>query len=450
MELPAEFSGQMRRQLGEEFSSFFHALQEPAPVSIRENPLKRVGLEENADRVKWHAEGVYLEERPVFTLDPLFHAGAYYVQEASSMFVAEAVRQLLPRSQPLRALDLAAAPGGKSTLLASVLQGQSLLLANEVIRSRYQVLRENLVRWGHPNTHSSNHDPRDFSALEGFFDLVLIDAPCSGEGMFRKTARAVGEWSPANVQLCAARQQRILSDALPLVRPGGLLLYCTCTYNDLENEDNAARIAGQPGFTVEKLNIPDAWNISARPLGYQFYPHRTRGEGFYLACFRRREADEPSPREKNPRPFRQLTPLPRKMRSRIDPWLRDPGQSELFQKPKGGILAIPESQVGDCRIISRQLDRFSAGVSIGAFKGKDFVPAHDLALSSLISGSLPALELDLDQALQFLKKEIPGLETRLKGWVLARYKGVNLGWMKVLNNRINNYLPREWRIRMDT
>lgn len=447
MSLPEAFQEQMRAQLGKAYDDFIEALDAPPPVSIRLNPFKRIYWLENSGKVKWYSDGIYLKERPVFTLDPRFHAGGYYVQEASSMFVGEAVRQLVDTGRPLRALDLAAAPGGKSTLLADTLPPGSFLLCNEVIRSRYQVLQENLTRWGHSGVHSANHDPRDFSGLAGFFDLVLLDAPCSGEGLFRKDKQAVYEWSPGQVQLCSGRQRRILTDALSLVRPGGLLIYCTCTYNRQENEDNAAWIAEQNAFELCALDIPEDWAIASAGIGYQFYPHRVRGEGFYLAAFRREAGPEESLGQ--PRPFDQLTPLPRRLREALQPWVHPLEQLVFYQKPKGGILAFPAAQEPAARVVSHHLRRLALGTGIGVFKGRDFVPSHDLALSTLTSPTLPAVDLDREQALRFLKKDRLELSPIPQGWTLVRYEGLNLGWIKGLKNRINNYLPKNWRIRME-
>ena len=199
------------------YPAFLAALQEPAPVSIRLNPAKPSpsGLPlSTLAPVPWHPRGCYLPERPVFTLDPAFHAGAYYVQEASSMFLYAALRQTADFSRPLRALDLCAAPGGKSTLLADMLNPAGLLVANEVIRPRTAILRENLEKWGVPNLAVSGAEVEEYAALEDFFDVVVTDAPCSGEGLFRKDPDAVKEWSPASVELCWGRQRRILAAAV--------------------------------------------------------------------------------------------------------------------------------------------------------------------------------------------------------------------------------------------
>lgn len=449
MQLPEAFTKQMKAQLGSEWPAFLETLNTPPPVSIRLNPEKGFKLEENYEKVKWYPDGLYLPKRPVFTLDPRFQAGAYYVQEASSMFVGEAVRQLVDAGGPVRALDLCAAPGGKSTLLLSALPPGSLVLSNEVIRSRYQALRHNLIKWGYPNTCSSMHDSRDFSALQGFFGLVLVDAPCSGEGLFRKDPGAADEWSPAAVQLCAGRQKRILADAVELLAPGGVLLYCTCTYNRQENEDNAAWLAESFGLEPETLGLEPGWGIVSNDMGYQFYPHRARGEGFYLAAFRKAPGPAPSPprlRERHPRGW---APLPGKMEGSLKDWVKNPEALAFFQNAAGQAFAIPAQQQEDVVRLSYALSRFQAGVELGEFKKNGLAPAHALALSTLASDTLPRIGLEREEALRYLKKENIILPGSPEGWRLVQYEGLNLGWIKGLKNRANNYLPKEWRIRME-
>ena len=447
MPLPESFLSRMQNRLGAEFPAFLQAMHEPPPVSLRLHPFKKGSRFQQNERVPWHPEGRYLPERPSFTLDPAFQAGAYYVQEASSMFLFEALRQTVDLNKNLRVLDLCAAPGGKSTLLLSAISSGSFLLANEVIHSRIPALRANLEKWGYPNVMVSNHDPADFQPLAGFFDVVVVDAPCSGEGLFRKDESAAGEWSENNAELCAARQRRILAEARQLVRPGGVLIYSTCTFNVFENENNVNWLLDEGGFEEIRLQTDPAYGIvEARP-GYQFFPHRLKGEGFFIACLRK-SSTEPEQRFK-PSGLQDWQRLGQKERPACSDWLREPEQHDFFTKPNGEIVAIPQNLAEDFGIIARVLKKRSlGGVMIGELKKRDFVPSHAFALSSLVSSSLPAADLDLNQSIAFLKKENPGLAELEKGWTLARFEGLNLGWMKVLDNRINNYLPNEWRIRM--
>ncbi|GAB3268391.1 rRNA cytosine-C5-methyltransferase [Larkinella harenae] len=440
----------MQQQLGTDYLPFSDALQQQPPVSIRINPQKNVRLETPSELIPWCAEGHYLPERPIFTLDPRFQAGAYYVQEASSMLLAEALQQTVRLQRPLRMLDLCAAPGGKSTLLASLLNTDSLLVCNEVIRSRVPILRENLEKWGNPNVAISNHDPEDFRSLNGFFDLVLVDAPCSGEGLFRKDPEAMREWSEENVRICAARQQRILTAAAPLLCDDGLLLYSTCTYNDQENLDNAAWLAEQ-GFESLKLSLPESWGVVEKQrgptIGYQCYPHRVKGEGFFLSVFKKKQRS--SPVMAVPRAFRSLKPVRNWQIKILQSYLKQPDGFSFYVKPNETVFAIPEALSSDLRMLDTALHNKGFGLEMGTFKGDDFIPSHALALSTALADNLPAIDLIKEEAIRYFKKENLILNETVKGWLLARYEGLNLGWLKGVGNRVNNYLPKEWRIRMD-
>lgn len=476
--LPPPFEQQIRQLLGqEEHAAFLAALQEPPPVSIRHNLAKKVegrGWKVEGGRyvlcslpstlhllpstlylppstfqpIPWHPLGFYLPERPVFTLDPAFHAGAYYVQEASSMFLHEALRQTVDFSKKLKILDLCAAPGGKSTLIADMISPESLLVANEVIRSRVGVLRENLEKWGTPNIAVTSGEAEEFAALGGWFDVVVTDAPCSGEGLFRKDADAMREWSPAHVEMCAGRQKRILAAAVEALKPGGVLVYSTCTFNRSENEDNARWLTQQFDVELLELETPAEWGIVATDGGYRFFPHRLRGEGFFIAVFRKKE--DVLKKQNAPTGFKNIKPLAKNLVPEAARWLRAGAEVRFFQTPSGEVLALPAALENEYLVLDKFLKKKWFGTAIGEFKGKDFIPSHALALSQLISPDLPAVDLNREQALLFLKKETFDLPVETpRGWTLARYEGLNLGWMKVLPNRMNNYLPPERRIRMN-
>lgn len=447
MQLPTPFLEQMQDQLGPETADFLEALSLPAPTSIHINTLKNLIGEEIIDGVKWYENGVYIPERPLFTADPAFHAGAYYVQEASSMLVAEAVQQLLDLSQPVKVLDLCAAPGGKSTLLSAIISDDSLLVANEVIRSRFQVLDYNLVKWGASHKITCSQDVSQFKGLKDFFDLILVDAPCSGEGLFRKDPQAVTEWSPENVMHCSNRQQRILRDTVELLKPGGTLLYSTCTYNDRENSDNAAWLLTEFPLEISPLDFPDDWGISRRAVGFQCYPHRVRGEGFYLSAFRKTGASATGRKIRPAGKFKYFQPLPRAKREALQPYIA-PGKALIFlENDKGQVIAIPESMHEAALRLSPHLRYFRMGTPVGNFKGRDLIPDPALALSQIVHPDFPSTELDRKNALLYLKKEAPRLSAPT-GWHLVSFQNLNLGWIKVLKGRVNNYYPKEWRIRM--
>lgn len=445
----------MRVQLAGEFPAFQKALTQPTPVSIRLNPRKKGYDTTDLVPVPWCADGFYLPERPSFTLDPLFQAGAYYVQEASSMLLSEALRQTVQlnrplRQYPLRVLDLCAAPGGKSTLLASALSPDSLLVCNEVIRSRVSVLRENLDKWGYPNVVVANHDPDEMTNLAGFFDVVLVDAPCSGEGLFRKDPEAVQEWSEASVQLCSSRQKRILSAAANLLDEGGILFYSTCTYNDPENRNNMQYLA-EHGFQNLALTLPDNWGIVEKEtddaVGYQCYPHRVRGEGFFISVFRKKTFTAAA--KLDARTFRSIRALRTRDTASASTWLQNPADFSFWEKPNGAVMALPKSLEKTFLFLDSALHNKGFGLDMGQFKGQDFIPSHALALSTAVNQSLPAIELSKENALRYFKKENLVFDTPVSGWLLAQYKGLNLGWVKGVGNRVNNYLPKDWRIRME-
>ena len=264
-------------------------------TSIRLNPAKLIPHSPFTiqEKVPWSSLGYYLTERPSFTFDPLFHAGCYYVQEASSMFLEQALRQTIDLSKPLRVLDLCAAPGGKSTHIQSLVTTESLLVSNEVIKSRTNILRQNIIKWGSENVVVTNNDPQHFSKLEGFFDVLVIDAPCSGSGLFRKDPQAINEWSPENVLLCCGRQKRIIADAFACLKKDGVLIYSTCSYSKEENESIADWLAEELRMENQRLAIENSWNIvetesdKTSSFGYRFFPDKLKGEGYYLTCFRK-------------------------------------------------------------------------------------------------------------------------------------------------------------------
>lgn len=428
-----------------------HAAAQP-PVSVRLNSAKPSAVFPDAEPVPWCATGRYLPQRPVFTLDPLFHAGCYYVQEASSMFLEHALKSSTDLADDLRVLDLCAAPGGKSTLLAGLLSPDSLLVANEVIKPRAGILADNLTRWGALNAFVTNNDPRDFGRLSGFFDLLVVDAPCSGSGLFRKDPGAVAEWSPEAVTLCAQRQRRILSDAWACLREGGLLVYSTCSYSQAENEDQLDWLAET--FAVESLRMPlkpqfggivETTSDRAGAFGYRFYPDRVRGEGFFLAVFRKISSEKEARfRLEKPRPSKTA----RTERDAFRPWLNDVDAHAWTQRGEDFFLLNPEHRA-DFEALAQTLYLRKAGVRLGRLAGRELLPDHELALSTALNADSPSLDLDRENALRFLKKEPFEYQAETTGWAAVRYEGHALGWAKVLPNRLNNYLPKDWRILMD-
>lgn len=386
------------------------------------------------------------------------------------MFVAEAVRRYVA-SRPVTALDLCAAPGGKSTLLRSLLPEGSLLVANEVIRSRSQILAENLTKWGHPDIVVTQNDPSDFAPLEEFFDFILTDVPCSGEGMFRKDSSAVDEWSEANVEICRQRQRRILTDIWPCLKPGGILVYSTCTYNTQENEENIRWLSDQLGGVPLALDIPDEWHVTGNLLPgssfpvYRFLPHRTRGEGFFLAVVQKDGGDgtDTPPSAHNGKrkekgrgngktPSPAFTPAHRQLAST---WVGNTDAYEwltadVASRDEAPLLSLfPRAYLPHLTALRRSLRLLQAGVAVGELRGRDLSPTHSLAMSRLLRPeAFHREEVTREQAIAYLRKEAVTLPASApRGYVLLTYRSVPLGFVKNVGNRANNLYPQEWRIR---
>jgi 16S rRNA C967 or C1407 C5-methylase (RsmB/RsmF family)/NOL1/NOP2/fmu family ribosome biogenesis protein len=401
-----------------------------------------------AEKIPWSSNGYYLPERPVFIFDPLIHAGAYYVQEASSMFLEQALTQTTDVSQPLRVLDLCAAPGGKSTLLQSLISADSLLVSNEVIKSRAAILEENSIKWGGANVIVTNSDPTNFERLQNFFDVIVIDAPCSGSGLFRRERKAIGEWSEQNVELCYQRQQRILAAVLPALKEGGVLIYSTCSYSKEEDENIADWLMDR--FSVDSLPLATApsWGIVETQsdkhgaYGYRFFPYKIKGEGFFISCFRKQE--DGSSVIKPPKKS-LLQKASKNETGIVQPWLIANSPVQLW-KQKEELLAFPQQLEKELLTIVDHVYVRRAGIAIGKIAGNDLVPDHALALSTIINPAIVAVTLKKEEALQYLRREEVSLSIGHKGWTLVQFEQYNVGWIKVLANRINNYYPQNWRI----
>lgn len=455
MEIPVSFIENTKRLLGEaETQVFLEALAKETPVSIRLNPGKDAGIStEEWTQIPWCSDGYYLPKRPTFTFDPLFHAGCYYVQEASSMFLAQVVRTYV--KEPVIALDMCAAPGGKSTLLRDTLPEGSLLVANEVIPQRAQVLAENLMKWGHPGVVVTHSDSAEFTPLKHFFDVILTDVPCSGEGMFRKDEVAVKEWSMENVDACWQRQRMIVENVWPSLKPGGLLIYSTCTFNLWEDELNVRWIKDTLGAELLEVPVQEEWKITSALGGeslpvYRFLPHKTVGEGLFIAVLRK-NCDEvcEGPLRKKDKKNKQvkkqlaLPPVPKECKS----WLKE-GNAYLYQWHRNHVMAFPKQFQEQWEILSSTVNVIHAGVSLATMKGKDIIPEHSLAMSQVAEDVFLHFELTYEQAVAYLRKEAILLEPDTpKGFVLVTYRKMPLGFVKNIGNRANNLYPQEWRIR---
>ena len=415
-------------------------------VSIRLNPSKKFDVLHLpiSENVGWCVNGRYLKERPFFTFDPFLHAGAYYVQEASSMFLWQAIMQTVPDTMGKKVLDLCAAPGGKSTLLSSYFK-DGLVVANEVIKNRANILVENVSKWGDGHLLVTNNDPSHFQSIPGFFDVLMVDAPCSGSGLFRKDPSAVDEWSVANVTLCSQRQQRILADAVPCLAENGVLIYSTCSYSPEEDEAICDWLLNEMEMESIPIELEKSWGIveTASPLrnalGYRFYPDQVKGEGFFLACFRKKSSELAAKSK-----IKNLQMTSKLQVQQLQTLIQLPENLSFFDQ-NDAIRAIDTQWIAALGVLANHLYIKKAGIEIASMKGKDIVPSHELALSGWFIGGFPVIDVDLENALSFLRRKDFRADGP-KGWNLMSYGGLPIGWAKLLPNRINNYYPAEWRI----
>lgn len=444
---PGEFTERINTQKYIDRDLLLKSLEETSPVSIRLNPGKWRQVPEESKPVKWCREGFYLESRPSFTLDPLFHSGCYYPREASGMFIEEAFSQIVKSADELRVLDLCAAPGGKSTHLSDLIGKKSILVSNEVIRSRSVVLAETVTKWGKGNTIVTRNDPADFGKLKGYFDIIMIDAPCSGEGMFRDRL-AVDQWSVENTRLCEERQKRIISDVWASLKENGLIIYSTCTFNPGENEENILWLTKNKEAECLPLNVEGFEGVTEIDYegirGYGFYPGKIRGEGFFISVIRKtalQEAERIKAQKRNEfMPDKTDISLAEKVS------ITDAGK--LLKKGEDIISLACEA--GEFFHLFSHLNVVSSGTLTGTRKKNDFIPAHELALSQNIrKDAYPSTEISYNDTLSYLRRDNLNCNDLQDGWNILTFRGVNLGFVKNIGKRINNYFPVGWRIRMN-
>lgn len=450
MPLPAEFEERMRREIGDaEAEALFAALDGVPPVSVRANPAKCRTVLGDRD-VPWSRCGRYFDRRPQFTLDTAFHAGAYYVQEAGSQFI-----DYLLRNEPTegrRILDMCAAPGGKTTIYSTAAGRDGLVVANEYVRNRANILADNVRKWGMGNTVVTNCDPKAVAAFEGWFDIVAVDAPCSGEGMFRKDETARAEWSADNVRLCAERQMSILREAWRSLRAGGLLIYSTCTFNTTENEGVLRSIAeefGDETAATEEMEIDGGWGIAASTVGdfrtFRFMPHRTESEGFFAAVVRK--SFDASVRTSVSKPRRRImNDVASADRAELSRWVAKP-QEMRFASAGDTIYGYRSSRYDDIRLLAESLTVIYSGVAMGQiFKGR---LKPDWALSQycgLNRSAVACAELGEAETLDYLRKRDVAAERFAEGVNLVECGGLPLGFVKRIGARVNNMYPNSLRI----
>ncbi|MEO8069227.1 MAG: hypothetical protein ABI599_16125 [Flavobacteriales bacterium] len=438
--LKPDLRAALHRSMGADLGMFEHALEQPPPVSIRLNASKPTG--DQGEPVPWCATGRYLTERPVFTLDPCFHAGAYYVQESSSMILEPVFKATGLSGKRMVALDLCAAPGGKSTHLRSLMSDDSLLVCNEVEPKRAHVLQENLWKWGHPNVVVCNAQPDRFTHLQEAFDLILVDAPCSGEGLIRKDAYAMEQWTPALVRECELRQQRIIDTIWPTLRPGGFLIYSTCTYEACENEEQIERILSD--HDAEHVAISGLEELGPvrgkNGIGLRCLPHLVRGEGQFMALLRKEG-------EWNERTAVNATHAPKPVDDPVLPLLVRPDELD-FRLRREVWFAAPASHSAFIDRLVHATDPIAPGVPVAEGKAKQWRPHPALALSRLLdTSSVPVIPLNTQDALRYLRGEALRA-SQATGFALMTLSGLAAGWAKGAGNRWNNHWPDPWRIRM--
>ena len=474
--LPKEFIDYTSSLFGEErWKNYLASFEESVPVSVRLNPFKvplqlfdcNETLTENSDNEKrykedsplggggalltpvpWCRNAFYLSERPNFTLDPLLHAGVYYVQEAGSMFLDEVLRQVMPsilsKKSPLgSALDLCAAPGGKSTLLRAALPDDCVLYSNEPDRRRANILMENMQKQGHPNVIVTNNYAIDYQKSGYTFDLIVCDVPCSGEGMFRKDHDSIREWSLQNVMKCAALQRSIIEDIWPCLNEGGVMVYSTCTFNLHEDEENVKWICETLGAEIIPIEVREEWNITGSLLKgwdkpvYRFIPGTTKGEGLFMAVMRKKEAQPLT------RPTDTLSPRGEGDVSNECSKRKSSREKVISSSPQGERVSVGRVRgSGSLRVLSD-------GHPVGIQKGKNIIPAHaEALLINLPKDKYPFAELTKEDALKYLHHEAIVLSADVpKGFVIVTYQGYPLGFVKNIGNRANNLYPQEWKIR---
>ncbi len=439
---PPDFINSLKHIPGFNEEEFVKAHQTQTPTSIRINPFKKTALKfELGANVPWANDAFYLKERPVFTSDPLFHAGCYYVQEASSMFVEYLLKQVVNFEKEIFALDLCAAPGGKSTILSSLLNKKSALVCNEVIKNRADVLAYNLAKWGNCNHIITNSETSSFSKLKGVFDIVLVDAPCSGSGLFRKQEDAVNEWSLDAVANCSIRQKSILSDVLPALRTNGHLVYSTCSYSSSENEEMVKWLIAEHGLEVVNVDIDPKWGFEDTGFGFRAYPNKVLGEGFF-SCVLKIPNGSGSFNLSKKNTFKEAS----KAENIIIENFVELDQDHKVINHNNEFKLLNNNCLSFINSFKNELYFKSVGTPIGEIKHDELVPHHFLALSNNLKTSIDSIELSDLESIKYLKKESFQLANGSKGLKRFTNLGFGLGWGKNLGTRFNNYLPSNFQI----
>lgn len=454
--LPKSFIHRIEKQFGEESQDFMASLSEKPTISLRLNPKKQNQQFADNPNVPWCKYGKYLEERPEFVFDPVIHAGGYYVQEPSSMLFPNAI----DFNKNLKVLDLCAAPGGKSTLLLSFLNENSILYSNEIVNKRANILNENITKWGSANAVVLNNKTSDLKMFTGYFDVILVDAPCSGEGMFRKDPKTITQWSETKPFQCSVGQRNILDDAVQLLSHNGLLIYSTCTYSPEENEQIAQWFFSKYReiLTPAKMQIDEKWGVEIEKINhsgnvpqevYKCYPHKMKGEGMFVSVFKSTN-NLHAHFSKKVKSLIKFKDLSKAEIETIQKYIELPRGYRLKQFDNK-VYALPEQYLSEISLAFEKLNIIKAGVCIGTInqKTKEIIPTHELAMSEFLNKNISSIELNLENAIKYLRKEDINTDNQefQEGWHIAKHQGLSLGWLKNTRNRFNNLYPMEWKIR---
>ncbi len=441
----------MAQDMGQEQAdALIAALSIESPTSIRVNPYKI--KEPIAERnIGWSRYGFYLPQRPSFTLDSNFHAGTYYVQEASSQFVGHILAQ--QSTEGLRLLDMCAAPGGKSTLYSTLVGLEGLVVANEINRSRAAILADNTRKWGLGNIVVCNNRPEHLAQFESWFDVVAVDAPCSGEGMFRKDEGAIQEWSEANVAMCADRQIEILDSAWQSLKAGGTLIYSTCTFNKIENEGVLERFTSSYGDEIAPYNTVEcdnSWGVVCGRVGefqtFRFFPHRVQGEGLFVAVATKSYDAGGKMRQAKSRK-KIFSTIDRASLKELTQWVAQPELMTFLNVADSAIYGYYTAQIEAIKSLAESLTTIYSGVAMGQiFKGK-LKPDHSLALfHDLNREVVNEVELDNSDILSYLRKQDVEADKFEQGINIVTSQGYAVGFVKRIGNRVNNLYPNSLRI----
>ncbi len=448
--IPEDFQSWAKGRLGKESSKFLSHLDESPIRGMLVNPRKDLEVE-GLEKVAWNPLGCYVPEGHKFSTDPLWHAGTYYSMDASCMFLGHVYNEIFQddNSRPKRVLDLCAAPGGKSLVLSSVMRENELLVSNEISKLRAATLKENLLKWGAAHNYILRQKPEQFQRMPGFYDLVVVDAPCSGEGMFRKRPKSREQWSSDKVKMNADRQKAILKSAVVCLQKDGHLVYCTCTFNDQENIEIVQWLCKEYGMNSVEIKTEKAWNIEERKegncVGYQFWPHKVKGEGFFIAVLKHGNGEQID--HDRYRSRRKIKPYPKKHYLRIKRFFNLPEGYALHEKDTKAITCCHEELMDDIMALNGLYRPSYYGVEIGMMNKDIFLPLHALALNAVVTSRQRKVELSYAEALQYLRRETLDLDYDRPGWVQASYQDISLGWMKVLIRKINNHYPINWRLK---